>query len=344
MNLLSYLKFSITPFAFIAIIFTACDSDNSSSAHDIEDIQPSSSSIFQQNDDIKVSSSAAISSSSIIESSSQQIVEESSSSQELSSSSSAEPEESSSSLFIPPADSAWTYLNPEISYGELVDERDGQIYKTVMVGDREWMAQNLNYADSVNTPSLLGNSWCYDNDPAMCYRYGRLYTWAAAIDSVTQAKDGKKCGMGDISCSFVQGIQGICPKGWHIPSANEIHKLFYAGASSIITWSGIDTYKNSGKNLKSASGWIDERNGIDSLGYSVLPAGSRNPGFRSLTSPHFNGAGSSTVIWTSSRAKEDISWVIKIDEDDEDFIKSSSGKNNGFSIRCIKDSTSIEQE
>ena len=344
MNLLSYLKFSITPLAFIAMTFTACDSDTSSSAHDIEDIQPSSSSIFQQNDDIKVSSSAAISSSSIMESSSQQIVEESSSSQELSSSSSAEPEESSSSLFIPPADSAWTYLNPEISYGELVDERDGQVYKTVMVGDREWMAQNLNYADSANTPSLLGNSWCYDNDPAMCYRYGRLYTWAAAIDSVTQAEDGKKCGMGDMSCNFIHGVRGICPEGWHIPSANEIDQIFYAGASKVILWGGTSTYENSGKNLKSASGWNDEKNGIDSLGYSILPAGSRNPGFGSLTPPYFNGAGSSTVIWTSNIAKETISWVIEIDENDEDFTKLYLGKDNGFSIRCIKDSTSTVQE
>jgi uncharacterized protein (TIGR02145 family) len=36
-----------------------------------------------------------------------------------------------------------------------------------------WMLTNLNAA----TPE----SYCYDDDPANCERYGRLYTWASAI-------------------------------------------------------------------------------------------------------------------------------------------------------------------
>ena len=337
-------KYSTTLFIISCAILIACG-DDSSSANNVEDNLPSSSSISQQ-DDVKVSSAANQSSSSFVASSSQQAVEESSSSQELSSSSSDMPEESSSSLFVPPADSAWTYLNPEISYGELIDERDGQVYKTVIVGGREWMAQNLNYADSVNTPSLLGKSWCYNNDPAMCYRYGRLYTWAAAIDSVTLAANGKICGMDrDYNdCIFPQGVQGVCPGGWHVPTAKELNNAFYAGATHIISWGGTETYENSGKNLKSISGWDNDKNGIDSLGLSILPAGYRNPSYESSSHPSFEKAGSATALWASSVAQKTAAWQVLINEDREDFLLIDGAKDRGLSVRCVKDTIQTEQE
>ena len=70
---------------------------------------------------------------------------------------------SSSSILVP--SSSWSeaiessdsrdfYLNPEIKYDSIVDTRDGQVYKTVKIGDMVWMAENLNYVDSVKTPIL----------------------------------------------------------------------------------------------------------------------------------------------------------------------------------------------
>ena len=152
--------------------------------------------------------------------------ESSSAEKNKSSSSSADKEESSSSsvvLAVP----CKTETEDNCEYDSLTDERDGQTYKTVKIGSQWWMAENLNYDDSTVTPSLSARSWCRDEVDKGCEVAGRLYTWAAAMDSV---KTG--CGYG-VNCSPTLPVQGICPRGWHLPDTPGMKPLLRFMSSAI---------------------------------------------------------------------------------------------------------------
>ncbi|PJJ40954.1 fibrobacter succinogenes major paralogous domain-containing protein [Hallerella succinigenes] len=113
------------------------------------------------------------------------------------------------------------------------DSRDGQTYRTVQIGNQTWMAENLNYK--------MKGSYCYGDKPANCQKYGRHYTWEAAMDA--------------------------CPSGWHLPSMAEFDTLIAA-----VGGLGV-----AGKVLKSKSGWKSDGNGTDAYGFSALPEGYRYP-------------------------------------------------------------------
>ena len=116
----------------------------------------------------------------------------------------------------------------------LTDKRDGKKYKIVKIGNQTWMAENLNYDAS--------GSKCYDNQPANCEEYGRLYNWATA--------------------------KNACPSGWHLPSKVEYETLDkYVGDQNV-----------AGKKLKAKSGWTKNGNGTDDYGFSALPGGVGYPG------------------------------------------------------------------
>ncbi len=220
-------------------------------------------------------------------------------------------------------------FNPEIAYGTMTDSRDKKVYKTVKIGNQVWMAENLNYADSAKTPSLKGKSWCFGNDTLKCGVTGRLYTWAAAIDSVklaTDADNPQNCGSGK-SCTLPAKVQGVCPPDWHLPTDAEWKALFTAvgGQSTAATA------------LKSQSGWYTHSNGTDAFGFSALPAG-----FRGYDGSFIN-EGSCANFWSSTEDLGDNSYIDSgyafdmILDYDNMSANLYDDKLFGFSVRCLKD-------
>lgn len=303
---------------------SSSSSVNPGSSSSKKDDPMSSSSVVSSSSE---KSSSSVNSSSSIESSSSSSVTLSDMSSlggdvEGSSSSAINVESSSSSRGASSSSvskAAWMYLNPESSYGEMTDSRDGQVYKTVKIGDQVWMAENLNYDYNKGT----AKSYCYDDNEANCDVTGRLYTWAAAIDSVALANDADNpqiCGYGK-TCTLPTVVQGVCPGGWHLPSYDEWETLFKAvGGSSA-----------AGK-AKSGSGWYSNGNGTDAFGFSALPAG-----FRSR-SGYFFRAGYGAYFWSASEGNSYSAYYVGLDYYDEAASMDYGYKYDGHSVRCLQNS------
>lgn len=232
-----------------------------------------------------------------------------------------------------------------IKYGELVDDRDGQIYKTVKIGDQNWMAENLNFADSSMTPSLKDKSWCYDNKVENCDKYGRLYTWSASIDSVALAKDvdnPRTCGFG-AECAFPTVVQGICPKGWHLPDSAEWRTLLtVVGGEPTVEYGHYKWYEV-GRMLKSTDGWQyggngtgKSGNGLDAYGFSGLPAGERTQ------DGGFFEVGIETYFWSATQwiteAYHRTSYIVRLYSVTMAAELLTGYMNKGYPVRCLQDS------
>ena len=297
----------------------------SSSSKDEKETKASSSSV-------KLSSSSSVILSASDESSSSSVEEPPTSSETESSSSSGEDKINCSALLE--GETGWNWdvpkecrFNPDIDYGTMTDERDGKVYRTVTIGKQTWMAENLNYYDSTDL-SVKKKSWCFgkkDNgDSSTCDVAGRLYTWAAAMDSAgVWSTNGKGCGY-NRPCSSTAPVRGICPEGWHLPTSYEFDLLRLAvGGTSI-----------SGEVLKSTSGWDDydgeSGNGTDSFGFSALPAGYGN------LNGYFDNDGKYANFWTSTDFNIYNAYLLYFSYNLDETRSSYTETEVIFSVRCLK--------
>ena len=209
----------------------------------------------------------------------------------------------------------------------ITDKRDGKIYKTVKIGNQWWMAENLDYSDVRKTPSLKNNIWCYDNDTENCKKYGYLYTWAAAIDSVALRNDSKSpmdCG-DEKRCFFEEDVRGICPDGWHLPSDDEWSTLFDA----------LGDASTAETKLKSVSGWRDDGNGTDDFEFAALPAGIRD------MNAYFYKKEERAYFWSIDEYNSFQAHAVIITYNNANKQFSTLHKGAGVSIRCVKGGSGV---
>ncbi len=202
---------------------------------------------------------------------------------------------------LPPK--ASDYLKPDFEYGEYMDTRDGQVYKTTVIDGKRWFAQNLNYADSVNTSVLEGNSWCYGNSQDSCTKYGRLYTRAAALEA--------------------------CPSGWHLPDEVEFRRM-----NNIFRGEYTDAnYQGPAVKYKSTTGWKigdEDYSGTDDFGFTALPGG-----FRDSTGV-FDWAGYKGYFWTATPKWDNLYASYMVSNNSDDVDNRNVNEKIGYSVRCVE--------
>jgi len=191
-----------------------------------------------------------------------------------------------------------------------VTDISGNIYATVKIGTQIWIRENLKttmYNDGTNIPQVIDEAaWLYSETPAYCWynnlentTYGILYNWYCV-------NTGK-----------------LCPIGWHVPSQEE--------------WITLRNYlsPNPGRKLRESTTthWINnEEMTNNSSGFTALPGGARYP--------HFNKLGENGYWWSSLEFDLGPTWAkVQIISGTIYYIieNSPTPKQNGCSVRCIKD-------
>ncbi len=222
-------------------------------------------------------------------------------------------------------DSIIFYKPAKPTSGTFTDTRDGNTYKYVTIGNQVWMAENLKWLPSVVSPATGSNTTSYyyvydyngtDVNAAKATSnyatYGVLYNWTAAMNGQTS------------STTNPSGIQGACPTGWHLPSDAEWTELTnYLGGESV-----------AGGKLKEAgtTHWIDPNTGAtNETGFTALPGGNR------YFSGQFGNIGSVGFWWSATEYHAVLAWFRSMDYDDSNVYSYDSGKEFGFSVRCVRD-------
>ena len=208
--------------------------------------------------------------------------------------------------------------NSNLAYGQMADQ-EGNLYKTVLIGTQEWMAENLNtsiYRNGDLIPSNLDNSsWqnttigaCeyFNSSPSYACPYGKLYNWYACADA-----------------------RQLCPLGWHVPTREEWLELKYNLSDS--GYSGA-AMKSKGRIEGSTGLWYSPNaEASNSSGFSGLPGGSRH------SNGGYNGLGLYGYWWSAYEESSDYAVFGYLYYGDGDFNTFGYDKNYGFSVRCLRD-------
>lgn len=224
---------------------------------------------------------------------------------------------------------AYATNSSETSYGNeisfttaaspTVTDIDGNTYQTVAICNQTWTKTNLNVSkyrngdiipqvtDPTAWAALTTGAWCYyDNDPATEATFGRLYNWHAVNDP-----------------------RGLAPTGYHIPSDAEWTTLTSCLGGDAVAGSKM---KSTGTSL-----WQSPNSdATNSSGFTGLPGGYRDTNGSFCSIGCFLAIGDYGIWWSSS----EVSWgarYLRLVYINGGTYRITERKNNGNSVRCIKD-------
>ncbi|MDD4554573.1 MAG: FISUMP domain-containing protein [Bacteroidales bacterium] len=200
--------------------------------------------------------------------------------------------------------------NAGFSCGSLLtDPRDNQVYKTVMIGGKCWMQENLRYHTanpaishlSPQTDNCVWEKYCLSTDPT-CSLYGGMYQWDELMQYTTATKG-----------------QGFCPPGWHVPDDAEWAVLINA-ISSLTPGDGI------------AGSYLRD---VNTTGlFKAGPAGV----FYLNSLEAFSGqAFNASFFWTSTVITAGRAVARGLNDVNPSVSFYEGSKADAFPVRCVKD-------
>jgi len=180
-----------------------------------------------------------------------------------------------------------------------VDQRDKRVYKTVLIGNQNWMAENLAFkADS--------GCMAYNNEDSNVVKYGYLYNFNTS--------------------------KNICPVGWHLPSDSDWKQL-----ETTLGMTQTDVKKEGwrgegiGSKLKSSTGWTYNVADDNLSGFNALPGGFRN------YDNTFDYIEDYCYFWTSTAYDKEYAWNRAVIRDFGGVNRALYLRTRLFSVRCLKD-------
>lgn len=180
--------------------------------------------------------------------------------------------------------------------GVIMDPRDGQDYRTIKVGGRTWIAQNMNY-------NVRGESWCYDDKESYCSRGGRLYT--------------------------LEGARQACPKGFHLPRDREWHDML---TELTHCYDGVQNCGAFAAKLKAKTGWQGS-GGTDDYGFTVFSSGRREVVGKTA---RFVDMGEYAAFWSAQNGTNETIWLWVLGRMGDNMVRElAPSKYNAYSVRCI---------
>ena len=196
------------------------------------------------------------------------------------------------------------------------DTRDGNVYKTVIIGNQIWMAENLR-ASKYSNGDIIGTTvpasldivaesnpkyeWVFDNNAGNIIPYGRLYTWYAVTDS-----------------------RNVCPTSWHVSTDEEWTTLVdLLGGEAI-----------AGGKLKEigTDHWNAPNTGATNItNFTAVPGGVRNVAGLHDYKEQIG------FWWSATEYNAQNAWGRQIKHDTGNVYRIDNNKKIGFSVRCVKD-------
>ncbi|MBI1192335.1 MAG: hypothetical protein GC205_04075 [Bacteroidetes bacterium] len=220
---------------------------------------------------------------------------------------------------VTPVSATSTFLVGPAGCPATVTDIDGNVYSTVQIGEQCWMHENLkveHYQNGDALPTGLSNpAWTaaatgafsvYNDDASNKAAYGLLYNWYAAADA-----------------------RGLCPTGWQVPTDSAYGQLInFLGGPAVAG----GTMKATGTLLAGTGLWEDPNAAAsNSSGFTGLPGGFR--GFFG----DYPELGTHGYWWTRTAPSSNAAWNRRLNTYTSHANRFSANKQNGFSVRCLKD-------